>query len=879
MDKRLWIFFIMVAITIASAICMPSVTINDDLTEYLPSDSNMSQGLEIMESEFSEAAQSYSAKLMFEGITEEQREKIKDELSVYEAVEEVQSDGSRYYNKDGFTLFELTLDCSDNEDAEKLINSITEKYADDYTVYSYNPAAEDSVLDYLIPIALAIVVVVLVLMCSSYFEPVLLMVNIAVAVLINMGTNIIFPSVSDMTFSIAAVLQLILSLDYSIILIHRYMQEKELSPTGDKIEAMRNTIKNAFTSVFSSSLTTIFGLLALLLLSFTIGRDMGLVLAKGVLLSLITSFTVLPTLIIWSDGLLTKTNKAYLRNRRAAKKETAVFVKAADAVGRFSYHFRKAILIAFAVLFVFAAFLQNQAEISFSNNTSTNEVLKVFPDNDTIVLVVNNKDTGKVDSLIEWLQADEKVLSVQSYNNTLGIEMTSGEIAETAGIDESFINTLFYIYENGMSTEKLTLVQFMNFISTDAFLSNPMFGNMIDEATKESLKQYAAVINGIAQETAYDADAMSAVFGVPAGQVQSIYQMNGVSQMTIENFTDTMIASAEMQGGSATEEMAAMKNLCVMIKTDAEYSPDELIDVFPIQSPMFTEDTVSLLYLMYYGNTREMQEVKIPLYDFFLFLSEDIVTDPKFSSFMEDDTLSKLGETKAAMEDGKAQLVGENYSRIIVTTTYLPDTEESDAFYTDLDGKLQSDFSEQVYMVGEGAMGYEISQTFHSEYLLIAVVTAAVIFLIICLSFRKLLIPALLVCVVECAVFVTMSVMAITNVPMYFIAVIIVQCILMGSMVDYGILMTSYYREVRQTVPKENALPETIKQAVKAILTSGLVMTIATAILGAAMSGAIGSILRTLSVGILTALLLILSVLPSMLSVFDRFIIKKLAAL
>lgn len=552
-----------------------------------------------------------------------------------------------------------------------------------------------------------------------------------------------------------------------------------------------------------------------------------------------------------------------------------MFEKIVTPIGKFSYRFRKVILVAFVVLFALSAFLQSKALISFSNNTETNKVLEVFPNKDTLVLLVDHKDTDKVDALIEWLEKDENVIDIQSYNNTLGVKMTSTEIAEVAGIDASFINTLFYMHENGMETGKLTLVQFINFISNDAFLSSPVFAEMIDDATKASLVQYQSIINGIAQNTAYDANAMSGIFGTPVEQIQGIYQMNGVTEMTIEGFADMLIGMAQMQGGSAPEQVMAMKSMCSLVNASTAYSPSELIAVLPIQSPMFTEDTVSLLYLLYQGNNQDLSSVKISLYDFFMYLSEDVVTNPQFASLLEEDMIATLDDTKANMIDGKAQLVGTDYSRVIITTAYLPDTEEMTDFYTELDGKLKTDFENPTYMVGEGAMGYELSQTFDAEYLLITIVTAVLIFLTICISFRKFIIPALLVCIVECAVFVTMSVMAISNAPMYFIAVIIVQCILMGSMVDYGILMTSYYREVRETTDKENALPIAMNKAIRAIMTSALVVILVTAILGFAMTDAIGGILKTLSIGALSAILLILFVLPSMLSIFDKYIVKK----
>lgn len=112
----------------------------------------------------------------------------------------------------------------------------------------------------------------------------------------HMGSNVIFESVSDMTFSIAAIFQLVLSIDYSIMLLHRYQQEYKLLGKQNKPKAMRNAILNAFSSVSSSSITTIIGLLVLLMMSFIIGRDIGLVVSKGVFFSLVCVFTVVVAL-------------------------------------------------------------------------------------------------------------------------------------------------------------------------------------------------------------------------------------------------------------------------------------------------------------------------------------------------------------------------------------------------------------------------------------------------------------------------------------------------------------------------------------------------------------------------------------------------------
>jgi predicted RND superfamily exporter protein len=168
--------------------------------------------------------------------------------------------------------------------------------------------------------AVIIGLIILLLMCKSFFEPVILLVSIGIAIMINMGTNVIFESVSDMTFSIAAVFQLVLSIDYSIMLMHRFEQEYELLGKTDREKALSNAIVNAFGSISSSSITTIVGLLVLLLMTFTIGKDIGLVISKGVFFSLVCVFTVMPSLIMWFYDLLCKLNKENLKKQMQLRK-------------------------------------------------------------------------------------------------------------------------------------------------------------------------------------------------------------------------------------------------------------------------------------------------------------------------------------------------------------------------------------------------------------------------------------------------------------------------------------------------------------------------------------------------------------------------------
>lgn len=318
--------FLLLLATVAMAIIclfwMGSVNVNEDITEYLPKDSDMRLGLDIMENEFPETVQPEGFKLMFENLTAEEKSTITAQLLAYEGVASVDHDPeSEKYNSEEYSLFVITTTLEDEDAATDLLNTMVKDMKKDYTVYYYYVNAEETVLDVLLPLALGIFMILLLIMCKSYIEIFLLLASIGFSIIINLGTNVFLPSVSDMTLSIAAILQLVLSIDYSIILFHRYEQEKNVSADIHKRTAMINAVKHAFKSIFSSAFTTVVGLLALLLMSFTVGRDIGLVLGKGIVCSLVCVFTVMPTLVLWCDDLLLSTDKEYLRRKRKLMKE------------------------------------------------------------------------------------------------------------------------------------------------------------------------------------------------------------------------------------------------------------------------------------------------------------------------------------------------------------------------------------------------------------------------------------------------------------------------------------------------------------------------------------------------------------------------------
>lgn len=328
---RLIFFAVSVIAAIGCAMLIPKVTINQDQSKYLDKDSAMSKGLEIINNEFPAADLKDSFQIMFENLTASEKIAIHEQLLEFDGVTGVDYDpDSNDYNTKKYTMYNVHTEyIYESDKVSAIISEVKEAY-DQYTVHAYYSGAVMDVLDRLIPMAVTIGLLVLLVMCKSYFEPILLLVSIGIAILINMGSNVIFESVSDMTFAIAAVFQLVLSIDYSIMLLHRYEQEYSLLGRKNKQKAMRNAIVNAVGSISSSSITTIVGLLVLLLMSFTIGRDIGLVISKGVFFSLICVFTVMPTLIIWFGDLVYKFDKKNIKKFLAERKTLASSVKLLD---------------------------------------------------------------------------------------------------------------------------------------------------------------------------------------------------------------------------------------------------------------------------------------------------------------------------------------------------------------------------------------------------------------------------------------------------------------------------------------------------------------------------------------------------------------------
>ena len=555
-----------------------------------------------------------------------------------------------------------------------------------------------------------------------------------------------------------------------------------------------------------------------------------------------------------------------------------MFDRVVSSIGSFSYKYRKIICILAAVLFIVCIFLESQTVISYSY-IEENTITEVFPQDDTLVIVYENKNEGDIHNIITELEKDEHITSIQAYSNTLGAKLTPTDLAQNFGIDEMFVNVIYHMYY-GDEVAPMTLVEFTTFITSDEFVNNPMLAGNMDENSKEQLYQLGNIVNALNSNEPMSAEDIATMTDMDINVIKTIlfFTQFNTDSIVFKDFVSSINELTSIASGAIDEEtlvqLNALNTMSEHITNKTLLLPGDIVTIFSsmAENEMFTEDSVTLLYMVA-QNSEKMYE-PVALYDIFMFLS-GVLEDGMLSSFVDDEMKTQFTEAKTIIEDGKAQLMGPEYSRMIVTLSYKPDSDEIKTFYKDLDVLLNDNLRGDYYMVGATAMAHEVEGSFDTEYTIISIVTAIAVLIVVCISFRKFAIPVLLVCIIEFSVFAMMSVMAVINFPMYFIALILVQCILMGSMIDYAILLTTYYTEARRELPVHQALPEVMRRATHSILTSSSILIAVSFICGFFMTGQVANILVTLGVGALCAVLLILFVLPACLTLFDRYLLRE----
>lgn len=371
--KHKWIVLaVATVLLIPSALGMAATHVNYDLLTYLPQDLDSTRGGQILDKEFSNAA---TAMLILEHMPEKEALALKKKLEPIEGVENItwvddiaditvpkymlpEDIQSMFYHGDSTLMMIKFSDSASSVETQSAISKIRDTAGKEAFLAGMSAIIKDTkdIADressIYVLIAVVLSAIVLALTNASFLIPLLFLIGIGYAIVFNLGTNYFLGEISYVTKIIAAVLQLGVTMDYSIFLMHRYDEERSL-PGMTKAEAMADAIANTFASIAGSSTTTIAGFLALCVMQLTLGRDIGIVMVKGVVLGVVSTITVLPALILIMDGPIHR-----FRHR--------TLLPSFQRTSRFVTDHYKAITAIFVLLFIPAVYGAQNTEVYYN---------------------------------------------------------------------------------------------------------------------------------------------------------------------------------------------------------------------------------------------------------------------------------------------------------------------------------------------------------------------------------------------------------------------------------------------------------------------------------------------------------------------------------
>ncbi len=1127
--KSKFILIIFILLALGCAALIPFVNINKDMTKYLPGDSSMRRGLDLMEAEFGHE-ESSELKIMFNDLkTGRQKEAMARDLETLPNASSVDyKAGDQDYNRGSHTLYIINCDHDQySEEAAALWSEAQSRYEEDHEFAlggSIENANHSGLPLWIALSAVGLVFLVLLIMASSWIEPVAFLVTIGVAVSINMGSYVLFPSISNTTFGIVAILQLALSMDYSIMLLNRYRQQRQV--TADKYEAMRSALSLSFGAITGSSLTTFAGLLALLFMNFGIGADIGLALAKGVLISLLCIFTVLPAMLLGLDGLMIRTAK-----------RTLPFDL--PRLSNVQHRLRIPLTCLFIGLLIAGFVAREGVDFTYAQYGPGDEIDAVFGQENTIVMMYSEKDSAAAGELAEELDERDDINSAVCYESSIGRQRSAEDMKDfiddmadeedtvsDTDLSGSMVRLIYYDYYSKDQEMKMSIPQFVDYLRYQV-ADDPDFGDAIDEETKDqiddmakftnarklttsmnasslgdffgmrtsqakqlllyyqikrggadagrmklasfvdflisdvasdpdygsmigkkqlkqlksmqiytdkkgmtedlvwedsapildmdadqmrlvyimhlaaagsdaqmTIAQFAAALQGMTEDPAlaeqfsdpqvlqligalqqigmmdpspYDpagmaqalaryqipldmqtlalvyawqqierdpqshqmsvqeivtylledpvlskslpkdqkkqlkqlkkiidtavkgeklsTSSMGKLLGMKRSDVRSIYLLRiykygntGGWKLTPQHFIGFLVrdvlsdASMKKRIGGNASDLRFAKKLIDHSVAGTEFTPQGLADLLHEKSQDMSADDISMLYELYGSQERYDDGWTMDLMQLVYHLDDQMIERPAFGSYLEDEQVDDIHTMRSDLDEAAEKLHGDHYGRMMISADMEEDSDETRAFMKQLTAETDANFQSDTYLIGSTPMAYETSQTFHSELNRLTLLTALFILIIVLLTFRRLATPVILVLIIQCAVFMTMGFMNFLHVDMNYLALLIVQSIMMGATIDYAIIYSTYYIEHRGSLSPAEAIRASYRGSLQTILTSATILTAAVGLLSFAFSEpATRQICRILSVGCLIATILVIFLLPAILSCLDRF--------
>lgn len=729
-DKRKALYLVFLAAVVFCAASVNKVSVNNDITAYLPANTETRRGLTLMEQEFTTLG---SGQFLLTNITYDNAQQLVDTIEQVSGVSSVEFDDTNAHYIGSSALLTVTFDGEVDDpvslDAMDKVKAIVEPY----DVYIYSEVGLDmsaqlqSEMGIILVIAAIVIVIVLLFTSKSYMEVPVYIIVFAVAAVLNMGTNYWFGEVSFITNSVAVVLQLALAIDYAIIFCHRYMEERETKPAR---EADIAALSKAIVEISSSSLTTISGMIALMLMQFRIGFDMGAVMSKGIICSMLTVFLLMPGLLMLFSGGIERTRHANL-------------VPRISFVGKAVVKLRYILPPIFLVAIVAGIFFSGKCAYCFSENVidtnnppaqriALDRISETFGNQNTIAMLVPRGDYEKEGSILQQISALPQIKRAQGLANTEA--------------------------EGHMLTDKLKPRQFAELAGVDIELA------------------------------------------------RLLYQAYGLKH----------------------EEYGAI-----------------------------FQDT---------------DDYEIPLIDCFQFLCEQ--KDMGVIK-LEGEQADMVNDLQEQLDVGLPQLQGEHWSRLVFTADVPEESEETFELLDQMRAIAAQYYGDDVLLVGNSTNARDLSESFSGDNLKISVLTALFVMVILLFTFKSAGLPVLLVLTIQGSIWINFSFPYLTDTNLFFLSYLVVSSIQMGATIDYAIVITNRYMELKEWMSPHEAVVETLNQSFPTILTSGSIMTVSGFLIGAISTNpSISSLGLALGRGTLTSIFLVMTVLPQLLLLGDTLIAR-----
>ena len=747
-DKRNLIFFLYACALIFCLFSRSWVRVCNDITEYLPDTTETRQGLTLMEEEFTTFA---TARVMVSHVTYEMAEDLAEQMEQIEGVSsavfgssdvgadteedsepETPEDIAEYF-KGADALISVTFEGEEEDEISLAALSAIRELLEPYDYYidsavgNSQAASLANEMGIILAVAAVIIVLVLLLTSRSYAEiPVLLLTFVAAAVL-NLGTNFIFGEISFVSNSVTVVLQLALAIDYAIIMLHRFLEEREYA--GDR-EACIAAVSASIPSISASSLTTISGLAAMMFMQFQIGFDMGIVLIKAILFSMLSVFTLMP-------GLLMLFSKAMEKTRHRS------FIPKIDRWGRLTLKLRYVGAPLFAVAVVAGFLLSNQCPYVYGY------------------------------SQIETARQNETQIAEQRVNETFGTQ-----------------NIMALLVPKG------------DYASEKALL--------------DRLESY---------------DQVDYAMGLSNVEVTDGYTLT--DSLTPRQFSEM---------------------------TDLDY------------------DLVCLLYTAYAAEGEEygrivggLNDYAVPLMDMFFFAYDK--AEEGYVN-LDEEQQADLDDLYVQLSDAQEQLLGENYTRMLVSLNLPEEGEETFAFLRTIHQEAERYYdADHVYLVGDSTSDYDLSVSFARDNVMISVLSVVFVIIVLLFTFQSVGLPLLLILVIQGSIWINFSFPGITRQPIFFMSYLVVTSIQMGANIDYAIVISSWYNELKGNMSRREAIIQALDLSFPTVLTSGSILSAAGFLIGRITTEpAIVGIGVCLCRGTLISMFLVMFILPQILFLGDQVV-------